>query len=647
MLEALRKTTGSWITKIFLGILVLSFAVWGVADIFRDFGTGSIATVGETEIETYAFQSAYRREMATVAARLGRQLTPDEARALGIDRRVLSELLTTATLVNQASVLGLGISDDFIADQIVNSAEFKDAFGRFDRSRFEQLLANNGLSEAGFVTRSRNLAVRDQIAATVAGSPHVPKVLTGALNEFQNGERVVEYFTLPAIDPASIDTPSADDLEKFYDANKPRFTLPEFRKLNLLVLAPADLILTIEVSDEDIATEYDARRAQYETVEKRAIDQLYFSDDAKAAEASDKMAAGADFMVVAAEYGYSAKDIDLGLIERTDIVDEKIADTAFILKKGEISGAIKGLLGSAIVRVRDIEEGVLRSLEEVSGEIKTRIALERARDEVIDLHETIEDERAGGLSLAEIARKLNLRHVVIDAVDRSGKAPDGKPATDLPPNPEILRLAYESDTGVENDPIDQADGGFVWVDVEAVTPPALRPYAEVATEVEELWREDKLAAVMRDKAQSLVNSGREGVSIAGLAARVDVELQTSEPFNRSSASAPFNNGLVQAVFATPQGGFVRGHGRQGDTFIVARVKEIIVPEAATGEDAEGLETTLVAALEADLFEQYVGGLQGRFGVSVNTNVLGALTGEAAGLGGMADAPGHPSTPHTH
>lgn len=645
MLDALRKTTGSWITKIFLGVLVLSFAVWGVADIFRDFGTGSIATVGETEVETVAFQNAYQRELASVAARLGRQLTPDEARALGIDRRVLSELLTTATLVNQASELGLGISDDFIANQIASSPEFKDSFGLFDRTRFDQLLANNGLSEAGFVARSRNLAVRDQIAATVAGSPYVPKVLTGALNEFQNGKRVVEYFTVPPIEPASIAAPSADDLAKFYDANKPRFTLPEFRKLSLLILTPADLTLTIEVSDEDIAAEYNARLAQYETPEKRAVDQLFFSDDAKAAEAYEKITAGADFMVVAAEYGYQPKDVDLGLVEKSDIVDEKIADTAFILKEGEISGAIKGLLGSAIVRIREIQEGKLRPLEQVSGEIKTRLALERARDEVIDLHETIEDERAGGLSLAEVAKKLNLRHVVIEAVDRSGKTPDGEAATDLPANPEILQVAFESDTGVENDPVDEADGGFVWVDVEAVIPPALRPYQEVAAEVERLWREDKLAAAMRDKAQGLVNSGREGVTIAGLAAQAGVQLQTSEPFNRSSASAPFSNGLVQAVFATPQGGFVRGHGRQDDAFIVARIKEIIAPDPVTGDEATRLDTTLVAALEADLFEQYVGGLQSRFGVSVNTNVLGALTGDAELHSG--GGPGHPSTPHSH
>ncbi len=453
MLEALRNATGSWITKIFLGILVLSFAVWGVADIFRDFGTSSIAKVGETEVETFAFQSAYRRELGAVAARLGRQLTPDEAKALGIDRRVLSDLLTTATLVNQASQLRLGISDDYIAQQIAESPEFKDTFGRFDRSRFDLLLANNGLNESGFITRSRNLAVRDQIAATVAGSPHIPKVLARALNEFQNGERVVEYFTLPSVELDTIAAPSTGDLEKFYDANKPRFTLPEFRKLSLLILLPADLMLTIDVSDEDIAAEYDARRAQYETAEKRAIDQLFFSDDAKAAEAAEKITAGADFTTVAAEYGYTANDIDLGLIEKTGIVDDNIADAAFALKQGEISPPIKGLLGSAILRIRSVEEGVLKSLEQVSGEIKNSLALDRARDEVIDIQDSIEDERAGGLSLAEIATKLNLRHVTIEAVDRSGKNPDGEPAANLPDNPEILRLAYESDTGWKTIPL--------------------------------------------------------------------------------------------------------------------------------------------------------------------------------------------------
>ena len=626
MLESLRNAAGSWVAKIFLVLLIMSFAVWGVADIFGGYGTDSIAKVGETEVETVAFQNAYRRELSVMASRLGRQLTPDESRALGIDRRVLAELLTTATLVNQGTQLRLGVSDEFIAQEIADSAEFKDAFGRFDRSRFEQLLYNNDMNEARFVARSRNRSVRDQIAATVAGFPHVPKVLSGAFNEFQNGKRVVEYFTVPQIDISTIAAPAGDDLEKFYDANKPRFTLPEFRKLSLLSLSPSDLTTNIEVSDEDIATEYEARRAQYETPEKRAVDQLFFSDDAKAAAAYDKIKAGNEFMTVAAEYGYLPKDVDLGLVQKSDIVDEKVADAAFILKTGETSGVIKGLLGSAILRVREISPGQLRPLEDVSGEIKDRLALDRARDEAIDFHETIEDERAGGLTLLEVAEKLNLHHTVIEKVDRSGKTPDGTTASELPAIAEVLRSAFESDVGVENDPIDSTDGGFVWVDVDAVIAPALKPYAEVATDVERLWREDKLAAAMRDKAQGLVDSGREGVTIAGMATEAGADMQTSEPFERRSASAPFDNGLVQSVFATPEGGFVRGHGRNGDTFIVARVSRIVPAEPVTGDQAKTLDTNLTTALEADLFAQYVGGLQGRYGVSINNNVLGALTG---------------------
>lgn len=626
MLGSLRKAAGSWVAKILIGLLMLSFAVWGVADVFGNYGYDSVATVGETEIESATFQNTYQIELSSVAQRLGRQLTPDEARALGIDRRVLSDLITTATLVNQGNQMRLGISDDYIADEIADSSEFKDAFGRFDRGRFEQLLVANRLTEQGFVERSRNRAVRDQIAATVAGSLEVPDVLSTALNEYQNGQRVVEYFKLPGIAPETLDAPTADDLEKFYDTNKPRFTLPEFRKLSLLVLNPEDLTSTIEVSDDDIAQEYEARRSTYETPERRAVDQLFFSDEAKAAEASVKIKAGAEFDVVATELGYTASDIDLGLVERSDIVDETISKAAFELGKDEISEPVKGLLGAAILRVRDIQEGVLRPLDEVKDEIKNLLALSRARNEAIDFYETVEDERAGGLSLSEIGTKLNVKHVSVAAVDRSGKDPESKAPDGLPASAEILRIAFESDVGVENDPIDQTNGGFVWIDVDDVIAPALRPYDEVKSEVETLWREDKLAAAMRDKAQGLVDRGREGVTLAGLATEVGSEVLTSEPFKRGAASAPFATGLVKSVFAAPEGGFIRGHAREGDDFIVAKVNKIIAPEPIEGEAAARLETGLVTALEADLFEQYVGGLRNRFGVTVNSNTLGILTG---------------------
>lgn len=628
MLERLRNAAASWVAKIFIGLLVLSFAVWGIADIFGNYGNDWVLKVGETEVSANTFQNAYRREINLTANQIGRQPTPDEARAIGIDRRVINELSVSATLVNQARQLGLGISDDFIASEISESPEFRNSFGRFDRSRFNQILSSNGLTEEGFVQQARERSIRNQISATVAGALAVPDVLTAALNQFQNAKRVVEYFEVPPVDTATLPAPTAEDLSKFYDTNKPRFTDPEFRKLGILTLSPSDLTDSIEVTEDQIAGEYENRRADYETPERRAIDQMAFPANAgeKAAEAHAKIAGGADFLEVAAEYGFKPNDVDLGLIDRSGFIDETIAEAAFSLDAGEISTPIEGLLGTSILRVREIKPGETRPLDAVRDEIRTRIALDLARDEAIDLHETVEDERAGGLSLAEVGNKLGLTYREFDRVDRGGRGPAGATLGGLPENAEMLRTAFASDVGLETDPIDLPDGGFLWVEVKDVIPPALNPYDDVKTEVERLWREDRLAAALREKAQALISRGREGVTIAGLADEVGQPLLTSEPFERGSASAPFDNGLVQAIFAAPEGGFVRGHAREGDDIVVARVKHIVPAEPLSEDQAGPVRERIEIALKADLFEQYINGLQTRYRRELNENTLAALTG---------------------
>ena len=123
--------------------------------------------------------------------------------------------------------------------------------------------------------------------------------------------------------------------------------------------------------------------------------------------------------------------------------------------------------------------------------MRNDIALERARTQVQDLHDKIEDDRAGGSTLEEAAAKEKLPVVTFD-VDRSGRDPDGKPVVKIPHGAEVIGAAFASDVGVDNDPID-ADGGYVWYDVAAITPAHDRTLDEVKAEVEQHWRNDEIA----------------------------------------------------------------------------------------------------------------------------------------------------------
>lgn len=196
MLNSLRKSAGSWVVKIFLGLLILSFAIWGIEGIFLGGANQNLAEVGGRKISAEEFQRNYRNQLNLVSNQLGRQLTDQEARSFGIAQSVLQNIISTTAIDIHAEELGLGISDEAIANAIQNEPTFKGAGDKFDPRRFDEILRNINMSEQGFITLQREEMVREQIASTLSRSAFVPKTLLDAMNHFRNDERVLKYFVV-------------------------------------------------------------------------------------------------------------------------------------------------------------------------------------------------------------------------------------------------------------------------------------------------------------------------------------------------------------------------------------------------------------------------------------------------------------------
>jgi len=629
MLNALRKSATGWVAKIFLGLLILSFMVWGIADIFGGYGDQSIAKVGDTEISITAFQSAYQRELSTMGDRLGRQLTTDEARALGVDRRVLGRLLTSAALANHARDLNLSVSDEYIAKKIITESSFQDAFGRFSRERYNNILNYSGLTESNYVSERHRALVRVQLNETIKGDLDVPKTLTKAFTQFHGSKRVVEYVTLPEFKIEEIQAPSEVVLRKYFSENEHQFTKPELRAITLLQIEPADLTKNIEVLEEDIEVEYAARRDQYETPEQRSIDQILFNSADEAEAAYTKIKLGANFIQIALEAGYSASDIDLGVVEKSDIIDQQIAKAAFSLGEGKISEPVMGALGVALVRVKSIIPSTVRSFASAHNEIRERLALELAEDEVLNLFDSVEDARAGNSSLHEIAAQLDLTKIRINAIDRLGRDANNDAVAVFPMSPQFLRDVFESDIGVENNASETNSGGFVWFDVTGITAPELKTFESVHKEVMKSWQEKEITTYQINKANLLVEDGSSGITIKDIAEELSTISAISDPFTRRTPTTPFAPSLVEAAFSVPVGTFLTGPGRNEGERIVLVLRKIQVADALSESEIDMLEKDARFIISNDLYGQYVSGLQAREGVTINEAALSALFGNAS------------------
>jgi len=345
-----------------LGLIAISFGIWGIGDIFRGFGQSTVAKVGGTEIRVETFRQLYQDRLQQLGRQIGRPILPDQAKALGLDRQFLNQMIADTVIDERTKSLRLGMSDADIARQITENPTFKGINGQFDRVRFEALMRNAGYTEQRFLAEQRRTTLRQQLMGTVSGETYVPKAALEAFNRFQNEERTIEYVVLGKAQAGDLPDPAPEVLAKYFEERKVIFRAPETRKATIVVLKPEDLVARMEISADDLKKAYAARKARFETPERRKIKQIVFPNMDEAKAASEKIAAGTTFEALATERNLKDTDIDLGTVTKTAVVDRDVGTAAFALKSGEVSAPIQGRFGIAIVKVDAIEPATTKSL---------------------------------------------------------------------------------------------------------------------------------------------------------------------------------------------------------------------------------------------------------------------------------------------
>jgi peptidyl-prolyl cis-trans isomerase D len=537
-------------------------------------------------------------------------------------------MIAEAGLDQRARQMRLGISDAEVVRRITADPTFRNASGQFDPVRFQDVLRNNGFTEQRFVAEQRRLMLRRQIAATVSGDIPVPKAWLDAVNQYENEERGIEYLALGPTQAGEIPQPTADELSKYFEARKAMFRAPEYRKIVVVDGTPTELGKWIEISDDDVKRAFDEHRSRYVTPERRHVQQIVFPTMEEADAAAARLKDGVTFAALAAERGLKEQDFDLGMATKADLIDPAIADAAFALKEGEVSAPVKGRFGAAIVTVTKIEPEESKSLAEVTPQIRKDIGAERAKAEVRRVHDQIEDARAGGSTLEEAAEKLKLP-VATYEVDQTGREPSGKPLPNLARVGNVIKAAFASDVGVDNDPI-ETDGGYIWYSVSGITPSRDRKLDEVKDVVEQHWREDEIATRLKAKAADLLDKLKSGNTLDELAKANDLTVEKADKIKRGKASGNISASMAGSIFHTAKDGFGSAEGDKPTEWIVFRVTDVTTPKP---EANSGYEKRINEFVERqtvdDVFGEYLAWLEDELGTSVNRAALAQALGGSA------------------
>ena len=632
MLDGMRKASQGWLGRIVMaivmGVISLSFVVWGVGDIFRGFGSNTVAKVGKTEITADAVRNAYQTELQQLQRQARRAVTNEQARQLGLDSRVLGKLVAEAALDNRVRELGLAMSDQEIAKTILTDSTFAGATGKFDAAKFGEILRDNGLTERGFALEQRRVYLRQELIEALAGNVPVPKATLEALHRYRNETRSVEYIELPA--SAAGDVPAPDDaaLQAWFDARKQTFRAPEYRGVVTLSLSPAQVADPAAVSDADATATYNRVRLQrFGAQEKRDLDQALFSDEKTAAAAAEKIKAGATLEAAAEEF--KTQVAPMGSVVRNEVFDKPIGEAGFALPEGGVSAPVKGQFGFVLVRATKVVPETVKTYAEVADDLKKEIATERAKKRVGELRDKIEDERTSGKALADAARAAGLTATTIEAIDQNGLDRNGKEVENLAEREALLRAVFASDVGVDNETLNAKDGGYVWFEVSGVEKAREQTLAEVKDKALAAWREEEVSKRLAAKAAEMTAKLDAGETLEALAkAAGDLPVQTNGEVRRAGGGS-LPAGVVARVFALPSGkaGSAAGNADSRVVFrVVDAVTPVMDPDSDTLKDAE---TQLKTAFGEDLLVQYLAKLQTNAGVTINEAAARLATGGVA------------------
>ena len=635
MLRGIHKASSTWLGKAVMGtimlFLIVSFAVWGIGDIFRGGGRNEVAKIGGTEITTERFRQYYNERLRQVSQQLQRPITPEQARALGLDRQFLGQLIAEATLSEKARDMRLGISDAEVASRIRSDPSFRGPNGQFDPSRFAMILNQAGFSEARFVAEQREVTLRRQIAQSVSLNLRASATALEVVDRYRNQKRNVDYLTLGPAQAGDVAAPTSEQLSQYFEERKALFRAPEYRKITVLTLSPAELAKPDAVPDADAKAYYEQHKAQYGKPEKREIRQIIFPKAEDAAAARDKIAKGASFDDIVKERELKPEDTVIGMVARTDLIDPAVAEAAFSLKPGEVSQPVAGRFGTVLLTVGKVEAGEQKSYEEVASQIKQEIATAQARSKLGDLRDKIEDEKASGATLAETAKKLGLTATVYEAVDRSGRGPDGNPIAGLPKTPDVVASAFASDVGVDNEALQLPTGGYLYFDVTGIVPSRERTLEEVKDKVAAAWRDDEIAKRLAAKATEMLIKLKSGSTLEQVAAESGLSVQKGVDLQRGKPGGFVPAKVVQAAFSAPKDVPGAVDGDKPSERYIYKVTAVEDPKPDPNSDAaKATAASLETAYADDVIGEYIAKLEADYGVTINQATVNQVVGGEPG-----------------
>ena len=627
MLQFIRSKVTSIFIKVLFGILILSFAIWGIGDIFLGKKKAETAiSIGEIEYDSDDIRQEFER------TRKAMRLPPEYLSLVKpqVLDSVINSMVNNGLVAAETSDMKLMISQNQLKNWVAKSPAFKDQLGKFSPELFRRNLYNADLTEEAFFETLREEIKRNQLITALGGFIEPNEKMIEMLLRYRYERRKVHAVIMSLNDAVITTTPKEGELKKIYDETKDELTAPEYRRATYIHLTPKEIAKEILIPEKRLRESYQLRKDEFTKPATRKIKQFVFNSKSAAVNAKKNAAKSGDFATV---MNYMMKTVSnekltsLRDITERDFNDEQEKIAAFRTSVGQLSDPIKTAFGWKIFLIESEQPEEVAPFKEASAKIQEELAGEKALDALFDLTNQFEDSLASGATIEEAARTINVEIRRLPFTNLQGMSQTNTAQTDIPQSKQFLSTLFSTLKGEQSNLIETEKGGYFLLRPDAILERRKLSFAEAKAQLKAQWDSAQQQQIIMDKATSLADSSKGGIGLKNAATNAGYQVNTTELFTRSGDGLnmtlyPGDLASIAFELSTGNVGLVEG----SEKVAIIELNEI---QKATidkkSEEWKTIKQEVQASLQEDYLETTLQLLKTQHNISINRPLIDQLT----------------------
>ncbi|MDJ0870416.1 MAG: SurA N-terminal domain-containing protein [Gammaproteobacteria bacterium] len=549
MLQGIRDRAQGVLMWIIVGLIIATFALWGIHQYFGPDANVVVAKVNDRELTLPEFQDAYQRQRFRLQAMLGPQFDLGRLDDRRLKRETLQQMIDQEVMLQSAAAHGLRVGDEQLALQIRAISAFQADDG-FSQAQYESWLRNQGYSPGYFEHNFRRSLLTDQLQSAVASSALVTEAAVDQALRLQEQTRDFAYLLVPMSAFRNQVDISEDETKDYYESRRASFVNPEQVSVEYLVLSKGTIAEQISIEQSELERRYGEQKANYVAAEQRRASHILIAaaQDApageiaaaekKAQELSQRLAAGESFEELAKaesdDPGSADLGGDLGYFSR-GVMDKPFEEAVFAMQSGEISDPVRSSFGFHIIRLEGVQAGEVKPLAEVQEQVRRELQLEKAEHLYFEQAEQLANLAFENPDTLEIAAEA----IGLEVQESEFFGRGGGPG--ILADRKVVAAAFADEVlvnGNNSEPLELANGRIVVLRAKEHRPPSDRALEEVRSEIVSLLTDDKAREMATAQGQLALKALREGADGEAIAKERDLKWSAREEVARTDSSTP-------------------------------------------------------------------------------------------------------------